>query len=488
MRVLIVDDDPVTIEIVGEDLRHFGYDVTSAASGSEAFDLIRTGRYPARRFRLADARPQRPGTVPRSAQTDSYGYIYFILLTSNTGLENVLAGLDAGADDFLTKPFQPQELVMRLRTGERILGLESRDLLIFAMAKLAESRDNETGMHLERMREYSKMLAEELSTWPRYAEAIDGDYVQLLYLTSPLHDIGKVAIPDSVLLKPGRLTRDEFEVMKKHTLLGGETLKSVAQLRPEAHFLTMAEEIALTHHEHYNGAGYPLGLAGDAIPLCGRIVAVADVYDALTSRRVYKPAYSHDMARTIILEGSGTQFDPDVVRRFSTANRTFCGWAITFAVGNLPQPVRPPPRRVEPRPEAVATSAHRPLAGRRTPQSLPARHSLPSRMRAILPSVATVSCGPMWQADAIEGGFLLPCNCQRTADALRPFSGGGRMRGSSAALCLGRWRDSQWNLAPLAVARRHEPGPLRQRRHSARQPGGDGQHRRGGPDRPGRSR
>jgi putative two-component system response regulator len=323
MRVLIVDDDPVTVEIVGEDLRHFGYDVTTAASGTEAFDLIRTGRY-----RLVVSDWQMPGLsglelCREIRKRTSYGYVYFVLLTSNTGIENIVRGLEAGADDFLTKPFQPLELLMRLRTGERILGLETRDLLIFAMAKLAESRDNETGTHLERMREYSKLLAEELSTWPQFAESIDGDYVQLLYLTSPLHDIGKVAIPDAVLLKPGRLTRDEFEVMKRHTLLGGETLRSVAQSRPEAQFLSMAEQIALTHHEHYSGAGYPHGLAGDEIPLCGRIVAVADVYDALTSRRVYKPAYSHDMARTIILEGAGTQFDPHVVQAFINREQDF---------------------------------------------------------------------------------------------------------------------------------------------------------------------
>lgn len=323
MHVLIADDDPVTLEIVGEDLRHYGYEVTTAASGTQAFDLIRTGR-----FRLVVSDWQMPGLsgldLCREIRRRQWsGYIYFILLTSNTGLENIVRGLEAGADDFLTKPFQPQELLMRLRAGERILGLESRDLLIFAMAKLAESRDNETGTHLERMREYSKLLAEELSTWPKFERTIDGAYVELLYMTAPLHDIGKVAIPDSVLLKPGRLTAEEFEIMKQHTLLGGQTLRSVAQVRPEAQFLTMAEQIALTHHEHFNGEGYPHGLAGDDIPLCGRIVAVADVYDALTSRRVYKPAYSHDIARTIIVEGSGTQFDPDVVQAFLNREQDF---------------------------------------------------------------------------------------------------------------------------------------------------------------------
>ena len=212
---------------------------------------------------------------------------------------------------------------MRVRTGERILALEGRDLLIFAMAKLAESRDRETGVHLERMREYSRLLSEELSGWQEFRSVIDGDYSQLLYLTSPLHDIGKVGLPDAVLLKPGRLTREEFEMMKQHTLIGGETLRSVAEARPEALFLTMAREIALTHHERYDGSGYPQGLHGENIPLCGRIVAVADVYDALTSKRIYKPRYSHKTARAMILQGSGSQFDPAIVQAFLNREQDF---------------------------------------------------------------------------------------------------------------------------------------------------------------------
>jgi putative two-component system response regulator len=251
------------------------------------------------------------------------GYIYVILLTSRTGVENVVRGFDAGADDFLTKPFQPQELLMRLRTGERVLALESRDLMIFAMAKLTESRDTDTGAHLERMREYSRILADELSRSGKFRQQIDGDYVQLVYLTSPLHDIGKVGIPDAVLLKPGKLTPEEFEIMKGHTVLGGETLDAVARGRPDAQFLTMARDIAMTHHERYDGAGYPRGLQGEAIPLCGRIVALADVYDALTSKRVYKPAFDHAKARGIILDGSGTQFDPEIVRAFVAREEEF---------------------------------------------------------------------------------------------------------------------------------------------------------------------
>jgi putative two-component system response regulator len=205
--------------------------------------------------------------------------------------------------------------------------------MIFAMAKLTESRDVDTGAHLERMREYSRILAEELSTWPKFSEIIDGDYVQLLYLTSPLHDIGKVAVSDSVLLKPGRLTPEEFEQMKKHTIYGGDTLQSVAAARPEAHFLVMARDIALTHHERFDGKGYPYGLSGERIPLCGRIVALADVYDALTSKRVYKEAFSHEEAKRIILEGCGTQFDPDIVEAFKKREHDFISIGREFRDG-----------------------------------------------------------------------------------------------------------------------------------------------------------
>jgi putative two-component system response regulator len=323
MRVLIVDDDPVTSEILVENLRQFGYDVVSASDGREAFELIRTGQ-----FRLVVSDWQMPNMsgldLCREIRRRNWsGYIYFILLTTHGGIENVVCGLDAGADDFLTKPFHPEELRMRLRTGERVLSLESRDLMIFAMAKLAESRDRDTGKHLERMREYSRILADELSRWPKYADTIDGDYVQRIYSTSPLHDIGKVGVPDAVLLKAGRLTPEEFDIMKRHTLLGGETLRAVAVARPEAQFLSMAYDIAIAHHERYDGNGYPRGLCGEEIPLAARIVALADVYDALTSKRVYKPAYSHSAARSIILNGSKLQFDPDVVQAFQNRETEF---------------------------------------------------------------------------------------------------------------------------------------------------------------------
>ena len=323
MHVLLIEDDCISAEILANSLRHFGYDVTTVDNGREAFELIRTGKY---RLVVSDwDLPEMTGVeiCRQIRQRQSSSYIYVILVTSFEGVENVVEGLDAGADDFLTKPLQPEELRMRLRAGERILALESRDVVIFALAKLAESRDPQTGAHLERMREYCRVLADEMSRWGRFAEEIDGEYVELLYMTSPLHDIGKVGIPDSVLLKPGKFTDEEFEIMKQHTLIGGQTLDAAVRAHPEAQFLRMAYDIAMTHHERYDGKGYPHGLRGEEIPLCGRITALADVYDALTTRRVYKPKIEHEATRKIVLEGSGKHFDPDVVQAFRNREDEF---------------------------------------------------------------------------------------------------------------------------------------------------------------------
>jgi putative two-component system response regulator len=323
MRVLVADDDVISGEMLKNSLEQFEYDVTLAHDGAEAFALIRSGTY-----HLVISDWEMPGMsgleLCQQIRKRSWSsYIYFILLTSYSGVDNAVLGLEAGADDFLTKPFYPEEIRVRLKTAERILSLESRDLTIFSLAKLAESRDMETGAHLERMREYCRILASDLSHTHRYANDIDGDYVQLLYLTSPLHDIGKVGIPDSVLLKPGRLTPDEFNIMKQHTVIGGNTLSAAAKAHPEAKFLSMARDVAFTHHERVDGTGYPYGLSGNQIPLCGRITSVADVYDALTSKRVYKPEYSHETAKDIILEGRGRQFDSYLVDVFLNCEEQF---------------------------------------------------------------------------------------------------------------------------------------------------------------------
>ncbi|MCC6123990.1 MAG: response regulator [Pirellulales bacterium] len=323
MRVLLAEDDCVSAEILSNMLEKFGYEVAVARDGQEAFEMIRTGRFQLVVSDWEMPNINGPDLCRLIRQRKGSGYVYIILLTTHGGVHNVVQGFDAGADDYLTKPYQPEELRVRLRTGERIISLESRDMMIFAMAKLAETRDKATGMHLDRMREYCRLLAEDLSSREKYRNIVDGDYVQLLYLTSPLHDIGKVGIPDEVLLKPGRLTREEFALMQQHTIIGGNTLQVAAKAHPEAQFLTMARDIALTHHERYNGTGYPYGLAGEDIPLAGRILALADVYDALTSERVYKAAYSHETSRSIILDGRGEHFDPNIVDAFLRCEKDF---------------------------------------------------------------------------------------------------------------------------------------------------------------------
>lgn len=323
MRVLIAEDEPVTAEFLRASLLDFGYEPTVVGNGREALSLIRTGRY---RLVVSDwSMPEMSGVelCRRVRARHASGYVYFILLTSRGETESVVEGLTAGADDFVKKPCEPEELAVRLQAGERMLALEGRDVTIFTLAKLAESRDPETGAHLERMREYCRILGSQLALEERNQDVLDGEYVQLLYLTSPLHDIGKVGIPDSVLLKPGRLTPEEFEVMKQHTVIGGKTLDAALRARPEVDFLTMGRDIAWTHHEWFDGSGYPLGLKGEQIPLSGRIVALADVYDALTTKRVYKPAFSHEDAKSIILKQEGSHFDPKVVGAFLSSEHRF---------------------------------------------------------------------------------------------------------------------------------------------------------------------
>jgi putative two-component system response regulator len=313
VRILIVDDDSITLSILANTIESLGHQVTSATNGREALNLMRSGSY---RMVICDwEMPEMDGLeLCRRIRERFYStYVYIILLTVRSGSNAIIDGLNAGADEFISKPFDPQELVVRIRTGERILSLDSRDVTIFALAQLAESRDQETGAHVDRVREYCRVIAEHLSRQERFSDAVDGSFIELIYMTSPLHDIGKVGIPDEILLKAGPLTPSEFNIMKQHAVTGSMTLDSAIHEYPEAKFLCMARDIARSHHERYDGTGYPDGLAGDAIPLSGRIVALADVYDALTTRHVYRPAFTHEKAHEIICEGRGTQFDPDVV-------------------------------------------------------------------------------------------------------------------------------------------------------------------------------
>lgn len=323
MKVLIVDDSKVAINLLEDTLTEEGYDVLTASNGQEAWKVLNHDQV---QLVVTDwVMPQMDGVelCKKIRGAGFSSYIYIILLTSHDQKQHIIPGLSAGADDFVVKPFDSAELKLRLRIGERILSLETRDVTIFALAKLAESRDNETGLHLERMRKYSKIIATVLGEKNKYKDIITSEYIQNIYLTSPLHDIGKVGIPDSVLLKPGKLTDEEWAVMKTHAEKGAETLEAALEQFPGMAFLKIARDIAWCHHEKYNGSGYPRGLQGEAIPLVGRIVALADVYDALTSKRVYKEAFSHQKASSIIAEEAGEHFDPDIVETFLANESTF---------------------------------------------------------------------------------------------------------------------------------------------------------------------
>jgi len=323
MNILIVEDDPVPAELLKSTLEEGGYTVIVAENGREAMAILERTSC---RLVISDwEMPTMDGLeLCRAIRSANLGrYVYVIFLTARTGTANLVEALCAGADEFISKPFEPEELTVRLRTAERILSLEARDLVIFSMASLAESRDTETGAHLERVRNYSRALALDLSAQRDFANRVTPAFISLMYQTSPLHDIGKVAIPDHVLLKPGRLDDREFEIMKTHAAHGAATLDMALKRHPGAAFLQMARDIARSHHERQDGTGYPDGLSGEAIPLCARIFSVADVYDALVTKRVYKQAFTHDVARNIILEGCGSQFDPAVVKAFTRCEDRF---------------------------------------------------------------------------------------------------------------------------------------------------------------------
>jgi len=229
----------------------------------------------------------------------------------------ILAGAVVGKqhESLKTKIIHTQELYNQLVESNNNVA-KARTATILGLAKLAENRDNDTGAHLERIREYVKILTIELSNHPQYQSYITNKYVEDIFQSSILHDIGKVGIPDSILLKKGKLTASEYRIIKQHTIIGGNAIKSVESHVKEESFLTLGKEIAYFHHEKWDGSGYPKGLKGTKIPLSARIVALADVYDALTSKRPYKEAMTHDTAEKIIIEGKSIHFDPDLVEAF----------------------------------------------------------------------------------------------------------------------------------------------------------------------------
>lgn len=258
--------------------------------------------------------------MPHSAEVidEHSGRAYYVTASPLTDAHGDLAGTVYIARD-VTRRKRTDAHVMELAEEVAVSQMST----IFALAKLAESRDDETGGHIERVQELCRTLAEELRTDTAYSDRIDDMFVNYLFSTAPLHDVGKVGVPDAMLLKPGRLTPEESEIIKTHTTIGAQTLSAVRERHPNNEFIKMGVDVARSHHERWDGTGYPDGLAGEEIPLAARIMAVADVYEALRSVRTYKDAVPHVETMRIIVEGSGTQFDPAVVAAFRRVARRF---------------------------------------------------------------------------------------------------------------------------------------------------------------------
>ncbi len=323
MKVLVVDDELVSRQKMDRLLNGLGYETQVAAGGIRGWEMWQAERP---RIVITDWNmPDLDGLslCRRIRGVTSEDYTYIIFVTGNNDIEDVIAGMEAGADDYIRKPFNQGEVKVRVKAGERVINLQSKETVIFALAKLAESRDEDTGNHLERVRYYSRYLAETLRQMPEAPAGLDAPLVENIFLTSTLHDIGKVGIPDYILLKPGRLDDKEFGIMKSHTTIGFNTLFEALQKMPEATYLRVAAQIARHHHEKFDGSGYPDGLRGEAIPIASRIFALSDVYDALVSKRPYKEPFTHDRARSIILEGRGSHFDPRVVDAFLACEAAF---------------------------------------------------------------------------------------------------------------------------------------------------------------------
>lgn len=345
-NILIVDDTSANLLILSNMLKARGYIPRPVPSGKLALQAIQVEQPDL--ILLDISMPEMDGyavcwAIKADEKTKEIPVIFISALTET--IDKVKA-FSAGGVDYITKPFQIDEVYARIETHLKVHRLQhelektvqhleelvqqqvkeisdSQMATIFAMAKLAESRDDDTGQHLDRVRTFCKILASGLAKHSDYSTQIPIKFIINMYHASPLHDIGKVGIPDSILLKPGKLTVEEFEVMKQHTIIGVRTLRAVSQQYPNNSIITMGIEISWHHHERWDGSGYPDGLAGEAIPLSARIMAVGDVYDALRSKRIYKPPFTHEATREIIMQSSGTHLDPVIVKAFQDLHEKF---------------------------------------------------------------------------------------------------------------------------------------------------------------------
>jgi putative two-component system response regulator len=349
--ILIVDDNPENLTVLGELLRA-RYKVRAAHSGARALQLAR--QLPLPDLILLDV--MMPGMngyevlEELRAEPGTRG-IPVIFTTAMSTTEDEQRGLVLGAVDYITKPLRPAIVLARVQTHLELKQARDRlqhdnstleaevgrrmhenqviqDVTIRALARLAETRDNETGNHILRTQAYVEALARRVCKHPRFAAELDEHGITLIAKSAPLHDIGKVGIPDHVLLKPGKLTPEEWVVMKTHARMGAEAIdRAVADTHEPVKFLAYARQIALHHHERWNGSGYPDGLAGDAIPLAARLMALADVFDAMISRRVYKQPIPFSEVHEMMAAERGRHFDPDLLDAFLECFDDFCAIA-----------------------------------------------------------------------------------------------------------------------------------------------------------------
>jgi putative two-component system response regulator len=350
--ILVVDDTPDNLDLMG-DLLMDDYRVKVANSGKKALEIVQSAS-PPDLVLLDIMMPEMDGyevcrILKSSEETKN---IPVIFLTAKTNTIDEQKGFEIGAVDYITKPISPAIVMARVKTHldlyyknvylEKLVTQRTheiaaiQDVTIHAMASLAETRDNETGNHIRRTQNYVKLLAQHLQFHPNYTHFLNMDgVIETLFKSAPLHDIGKVGIPDAILLKPGRFEPSEFEIMKSHPELGQNTiLQAESELGIDVPFLQYAKEIAYGHHEKWDGSGYPQGLSGEDIPISARLMAVADVYDALISRRVYKEGMPHEQAVQIILDGKGTHFDPHIIEAFVVLHEKFKEIASTFFDSN----------------------------------------------------------------------------------------------------------------------------------------------------------
>lgn len=352
--ILVVDDSTDNLKLISGLLKDL-YRVKLATDGEKALAIARGPSTPD--LILLDV--MMPGMsghdVCRLLKSDPLTQnIPIIFLTALSSVQDESEGLEIGGADFVSKPVNPRVLLARVKTqienkassdfirdqkdfleaevGRRTSELTAiQDVTILSMASLAETRDSDTGNHILRTQYYIKALAEALRQHPRFSDYLTHANIDMLFKSAPLHDIGKVGIPDHILLKPGRLTAEEFEIMKTHTTLGRDALqRSEDALDTQVEFLKVSKEIAYYHQEKWDGSGYPEGISGDDIPISARLMAVADVYDALISRRVYKDGMTHEQAVAIIAESAGTHFDPDIVQSFLSIEDEFRRIALRY--------------------------------------------------------------------------------------------------------------------------------------------------------------